>query len=88
MVESRLELDDYTTRVLDVVKGKYGLKNRSDALNKFAKKYGVDLVENEFDGEYLREIDLRLEKHVKRHGIKGNSISVDELDELLGIGEK
>jgi len=29
-MQSRLEMDEYTARVLDVVKGKFGLKNRSE----------------------------------------------------------
>ena len=45
MRQARINLDEYTTRVLDVVKGRYGLKNREDALNKFVREFGEEFVE-------------------------------------------
>lgn len=84
MAQARLNLDEYTTRVLDVVKGKYGLKNREDALNKFVKEYGGDFVEPSVNEEYLKELDFKLEEHKKKYP-NGNTMTLKELDELLGI---
>jgi len=87
MTQARFELDEYTTRVLDVIKGKYGLKNRNEALTKFVKEYGEDLVEPKIDESVLREIDAKYEKHIKKYGVEGSNMTLDELDELLGIDE-
>ena len=40
MVYARVVLNDYTNKVLNVIKAKYGLNDKSEALNKFADLYG------------------------------------------------
>jgi len=86
MTHARFELDDYTTRVLDVVKGKYGLKNRNEALKRFVKEYGENLIELKIDEKILREIDEEYEAHIQKYG--NRSMNDEELDELLGITEE
>lgn len=65
MTQVRLELDEYTLRVLDVVKGKFGLKNRADALKRFVNEYGNDYVEPIFNEEYLNELNSIVDNHKK-----------------------
>ncbi len=86
MTEARFNLDEYTTRVLDVVKGKYGLKNRNEALNKFFREYGEDLVEPIIDENYLRELDKIVEDHKKNY--KDRTMTLEELDDLLGLNDE
>lgn len=81
MTQARFNVDSYTTRVLDVVKGKYGLKNREEALKKFVERHGEEYVEREPREEYLREIERKYEKHIKEKGL--SKMSNEELDELL-----
>lgn len=83
MPQARLELDEYTIRVLDVIKGKFGLKNRSEALNRFAKEYGGEFVKFPLDERYLKELDASYEEHLKKHGLK--NMTEEELDRLLGL---
>lgn len=85
MTEARLELNEYSTRVLDVVKGKFGLKNRSEALNRFIKEYGNDFVEPIVNEEHLNKIDLIYEDHIKKH--KNRSMTLKELNSLLELDE-
>ena len=85
MTQVRFELDDYSVRVLDVVKGKFGLKNRNEALSKFIKDNGGEFIEPKFNEEYLKELDLRLNEHIKKYGIKSKGMSIKELDELLEL---
>ena len=83
MTQARLEIDDYTLRVLDVIKGKFGLKNRSEALQKLALEAGneyIDLAPNEM---VLKELDEIYENHKKKHG--NRKMSDQELRKLLGL---
>lgn len=88
MVEARLELDSYTTRVLDVIKGKYGLKNRSEALSKFAQEYGSELVEYEVNDEVVCHFDAVVREHEKKYGKTFIPMKEEELDSLLGLDEE
>lgn len=83
MIQARLELEDYTLRVLDVIKGKHGLKNRSEALNKLAQETGSEYVEEKPNEMVLRELDLIYENHQKKHSKRNMTNS--ELKKLLGI---
>ena len=82
-MQSRLEIDDYTARVLDVVKGKFGLKNRSEALNKLTRECGSNYVDPLPNEMALRELDMVYEDHKKKNSKR--KISDKELKALLGI---
>ena len=83
MIQSRLEMDDYTVRVLDVIKGKFGLKNRSEALQKLALEVGNEYVEVVPNESVLRELDAIYESHKKKHG--NRKMNNKELKGLLGL---
>ncbi|MEA3399376.1 MAG: DUF2683 family protein [Patescibacteria group bacterium] len=83
MTQVRLELDDYTKQVLDVVKGKFGLNNRNDALNKFAKLYGSEFVEPQPRKEVLEYLDSTFNNHLKKHPRR--KMTMKQLDSLLGL---
>ena len=82
-MQSRLEMDEYTARVLDVVKGKFGLKNRSEALNRLTKECGSIYVDPQPNELALRELDVIYEDHKKKHG--NRKMNDKELKVLLGI---
>ena len=46
MVKERININQNTNRVLNIVKAKYGLKNKSEALNLVVKYYGENLLES------------------------------------------
>ncbi len=83
MTQARLEMNEYTVRVLDVVKGKFGLKNRSDALQKLALEAGNEYLEPVANETALRELDAIYENHKKKYGNK--KMSDAELKKLLGL---
>jgi hypothetical protein len=83
MVQAIMKLDDYSARVLDVVKGKYGLKNRNDALNKFIMEFGSEFVDVPVDEKYLIELDNKIGNHYNEFGTKG--MTEKELDEVLNL---
>jgi hypothetical protein len=83
VIQARFEMDDYTVRVLDVIKGKYGLKNRDEALKRLVLENGdkyVDPVPNEM---VLRELDVIYEGHKKKYGNK--TMDDVELKKLLRL---
>jgi len=82
MVDARVHLNEYSNRVLGVVKAKYDLRDKSDALNKFVELYGSNEVEPEVKESYVKKI-LKIEKeHFKKYGHR--KMSLKELDELFG----
>ncbi len=83
MIQTRFEMDEYTVRVLDVIKGKFGLKNRNEALQKLALEAGSEYVEPTVNEAALQELDAIYESHKKKHGNK--KISNAKLKNLLGL---
>ena len=83
MTEARFQLNEHTTRVLDVIKGKYGLKNRNDALNKFFQVEGDKYVEQSAREQTLRELDLIYTKHMEKNA--NRKMTDTELKKLLGL---
>lgn len=84
-VSMNLAVSEYASRVLGVVKEKYGLKDKSQALEKFAELYGADFLEPEVDETLVREIVENCNAHLKKHGTR--KMGLRELDRLTR-GEK
>ena len=77
MVDARVSLNEYTNRVLMVVKAKYGLKDKSEAINKFAEMYGEDEVERKVKPSYLKKlarIQPEYYKQARKPGYRPTSI--------------
>ena len=79
-VTMNVKVKDYTNRVLGVVKEKYGLRDKGDALDKFAEMYGEEFVEPEVREEVVREIIASCDRHIKKYGFR--KMSIKELDKL------
>jgi len=60
MVDARVSLKKYSNTVLTVVKAKYDLKDKSQALNKFIEIYGSNEVEPQVKESYIKKI-LKIE---------------------------
>ncbi|NYZ77972.1 DUF2683 family protein [Candidatus Micrarchaeota archaeon] len=82
-VKVNLTVDDYTNRVLGVIKEKFGLKDKAQALVKFAHAYGGEFVEEQAGEEYVKKMLERCDAHVKKYGFK--KMTDKELDELLEV---
>jgi hypothetical protein len=60
MVKAIINIDDHTNRILNIIKAKYGLKDKSAAIIKMAEEYEDVILEPELKPEYiekLREIE-------------------------------
>ena len=80
MVSARVELDEYTNKVLGIIKIKFGLKDKSEALNKFVELYGDEVIEKDANEEYIKRVIEITKKHYDRYGSK--KMTLQELDRL------
>jgi hypothetical protein len=57
MVQAIINMGEREDRVLNIVKGKYGLKNKSDAVNFVINKFEEELLEPQLRPEYIEKIN-------------------------------
>jgi endonuclease IV len=57
MVQAIITLDKNADRVVNVVKGKYGLKNKSEALQHIIEEYENNFLEPELRPEYIEKLE-------------------------------
>lgn len=79
-VTMNVKVKDYTSRVIGVVKEKYGLKDKGEALDKFAELYGENELEEEVREDVIKEVIESTERHIKKYGFK--AMTIKELDNL------
>jgi hypothetical protein len=80
MISARVELNNYANRVLGVIKMKFGLKDKSEALNKFIEIYGENIIEKESNDEYVKKILTISENHFNKYGKR--KMTMQELNRL------
>ncbi|PIN75846.1 antitoxin [Candidatus Woesearchaeota archaeon CG10_big_fil_rev_8_21_14_0_10_37_12] len=56
MVQAMIQISEETNRVLNIVKAKAGLKDKSEAINYVVSKYEENLLEPELRPEYIKKI--------------------------------
>ena len=83
MTSMSIKVNEYTSRVLGVVKEKFGLKDKAQALDKFAEMYGEEFVERDVKDDVVNDVIHSSEKHIKKHGYR--KMSLKELDKLSGL---
>jgi hypothetical protein len=67
MVQAVINIDENTNRVLNIVKAKYGLKDKSQSINLVVKEYEQGFLEPELRPEYKVELAKILKgKHISR----------------------
>jgi hypothetical protein len=77
MVQAIINIDERTNRILNIIKAKYGLKDKSAAINKMAAEYEEEILEPELKPEYIEKL-RRIEK---QKAIEVGSI--EHLDKIL-----
>ena len=55
MVQAIIDIQDHTNRVLNIVKAKYGLKDKSKAIDIMAEQYEEAILEPELRPEYIEK---------------------------------
>ena len=61
MVQAIINISEKANRVLNIVKAKYGLKDKSEAINTMAEEYRQSVMEPELRPEYIKKA-LRIQK--------------------------
>ena len=56
MVQAIIDIEDRTNRILNIVKAKYGLKDKSQAIDLMAREYEEDIMEPELRPEFVERI--------------------------------
>ena len=74
-VTMNVKVKNYTNRVLGVVKEKYGLRDKGEALDKFAEMYGDEIVEMEVDEKAVKEVIDSCERHFKKYGFRSRTVA-------------
>ncbi|MDD4049770.1 MAG: DUF2683 family protein [Candidatus ainarchaeum sp.] len=70
-----IKINPYTNRVLGVIKEKYGLRDKGDALNKFVELFGDEFIDREIKEEVLKDVIKSCDYHIKKKGFKSKTIS-------------
>ena len=70
MVQAIINIEDETNRVLNIVKAKFGLKDKSEAINVMADQYEQEILEPQLRPEYVE----KLKKVKKEKGIRFKSV--------------
>jgi len=73
MVQAIINIEEHTNRILNMVKAKYGLKDKSQAIDQMALQYEQEIMEPEIRPEYAKKL-LKIDKE----GFKSFS-SIEEL---------
>jgi uncharacterized protein DUF2683 len=55
MVQAIINIEDQTNRVLNIVKAKFGLKDKSEAINMMAEQYERSILEPKLRPEYIKK---------------------------------
>ena len=74
MVRALIELGEIEDRVVTIVKGKYGLKTKSDAINLIIEQYLEELLEPKLKPEFERRLGELTKEKGKRYS------SIEEFD--------
>ena len=61
MVQAIINIGEFEDRILTIVKGKFGLKTKSEAVNFVIDKFEEELLEPELRPEYIKKLN-KIEK--------------------------
>lgn len=71
MPKAIIELEEKANRIVNIVKAKYGLRDKSEAINKIAEDYGEEMLEPELRPEFIKKLKrIGKEKVIKIGSVK------------------
>ena len=59
MVQAIINIDEKTNRILNILKAKYGLKDKSEAIDVMAQQYEEEILEPELRPEFIKKMKKR-----------------------------
>ena len=79
MVQALIELDNNTNRVLNIVKAKFGLKDKGEAIQYVVSEYIEFENEPELKPEFIKKMEeikkqksIRVDNFAERYGLKSS----------------
>ncbi|MFA5174227.1 MAG: DUF2683 family protein [Candidatus Pacearchaeota archaeon] len=78
MVQNIIDINEREDRILNIIKAKFGLKNKSEAVAFIARAYEESFLEPELRPEYLEKLEkIRKGKYIKYNSIEDLRKSTD-----------
>lgn len=74
MVQAMININEEANRVLNIVKAKYGLKDKSEAINIVVKEYEQEFLEPELRPAYIEKL-----KRIEKEGYGETFHSIEQL---------
>ena len=66
MVQAIVNIENHTNHILNIVKAKYNLRNKSEAIDMMAVQYEENILESELRPEYIEKaLRIMEEKPIK-----------------------
>jgi len=59
MVQAIINLNEHENRVINIIKGKFGLRNKSEAISLIIREYERKFLEPELRPEYIEKMKKR-----------------------------
>ena len=78
MVQAVINIKDHANRILNIVKAKYGLKDKSQAIEVVVAQYEAAFLEPELRPEYVQKI-----RHLEKNGKLKKYSSIKELRDQI-----
>jgi PhoPQ-activated pathogenicity-related protein len=67
MVSAMINISDQANQILNIIKAKYNLKDKSETIDYITKQYGANILEPELRPEYKEKISKIINsKHFSR----------------------
>ncbi len=71
MVQAIVDVNERTNWLLNLIKAKYGLRTKSESIDKMAQEYEEDILEPQLRPEYVRKLKrIEKQKPVRINNIK------------------
>jgi hypothetical protein len=71
MVQAVINIDEHANRVLNIIKAKFGLRDKSEAINLVVTEYEQTALEPELRPEYRAKIEKIIKgKHLSREAFE------------------
>lgn len=71
MVQAMISISDNANQILNIVKARHNLKDKSEAIEKVVLDYGEDFLEPKLRPEYLEKLaKIRKGKYIKYNSIE------------------
>ena len=76
MVKAIVNISDENNQIINIIKAKYNLKDKSEAINKIIEEYAEILLEPELKPDYVEKIKKIMERN--------DMVEYNSIDELRG----